>query len=231
MTMTAATTPPSWFELRREVLEPATCALLAEQVYAARADWTPCFEGVQFTLGRAYYTHLEEDRAGDYFACAPASDALVERAVPGLQAGMRAMLSRLVGEPVLPRLGWCGPGVHIFPAGDWLAGNGGDVHFDTEGLLDEEREARAPALSAVLMLQPPLCGGGLRVWDALYEGEDEVTRPDAIPSVVVDYRAGDLLVFDSYRLHQIQPFAGARDRISVTAHAVRTDDGAWRAWF
>jgi hypothetical protein len=225
------TTPPDRFYIRRGVLAGPACARLSEQVYAARGDWTPCFDGVQFTLGRAYYTHLEEDRADDYFACAPASDALVERAVPGLQAGMRAVLSQLLAAPVLPRPGWCGPGVHIFPAGQWLSGNGGDIHFDTEGLLDDELAARAPALSAVLMLQPPLAGGGLRLWDALYQGEDEVAEPDAIPNVVIDYYPGDLLVFDSYLLHQIQPFAGTRDRISVTAHAVRTDDGTWRAWF
>jgi hypothetical protein len=225
------TSLPDQLYVHRGVLARRACARLSDQVYAARAEWTPCFDGVQFTLGRAYYTHLEEDRAEDYFACAPASDALVERAVPGLQASMRAMLSRLLGEPVLPRPGWCGPGVHIFPAGAWLAGNGGDVHFDTEGLLGDELEARAPALSAVLMLQPPIAGGGLRVWDALYDGEDEVAEPDAIPSVVIDYRAGDLLLFDSYRLHQIQPFAGPRDRISVTAHAVQSTDGRWHAWF
>ena len=81
------------------------------------------------------------------------------------------------------------------------------------------------------MLQPPLQGGGLRVWDALWEGDDDVAAAAAqAPSAVVDYAAGDLVVIDSYRLHQIQPFVGARDRLSITAHLVFAD-GRWQTWF
>jgi hypothetical protein len=199
-------------------------------VYAARAAWTPCFEAVQFTLGRAYYTHLEEERAAEYFAGARASDDEVERAVPGLQARVRALAAELVRAPVVPRRGWCGPGVHVFPAGDWLSQHGGDVHFDTEGLRPEELEARAPALSLVLMLQPAERGGGLRLWDALYDGDEAPPDVASVPSVVVDYEPGDLLAFDSYRLHQILPFEGGRDRVSVTAHLVLGRQG-WEAWF
>jgi len=201
-------------------------------IYAARANWTPCFEDVQFTLGRAYYTHLEEGREAEYFAGALASDQAVERAVPGLQARVRALATELVRAPVTPRQGWCGPGVHIFPAGQWLSRHGGDVHFDTEGLRAHELAARAPALSLVLMLQPPERDGGLRLWDVRYEGQGDDAPPDVAsrPSVVVDYAPGDLLVFDSYRLHQILPFEGGRDRVSVTAHLVLGPLG-WEAWF
>jgi hypothetical protein len=219
---------------RRGVLGDAECRRWVAGAYAARADWTPCFDGVQFTLGRAYYTHLEEGRPDDYFAAACASDARVERALPGLQARARAILSELVGEPVAPRAGWCGPGVHVFPAGAWLSRHGGDVHFDTEGLSDEQRAARAPALSLILMLQPPLHGGGLRVWDVLYAGDDgDGSLPPAAEragSVTIDYAPGDMVVIDSYRLHQIQPFDGPRDRLSLTAHAV-WDGDRWVSWF
>ena len=229
--------PADLFFHQRGVLTPAECARWCARVYAARADWTPCFEGVQFTLGRAYYAHLEEDRAGEYFAAARASDAAVERALPEMQARVRAVLARLVGAPVTARPGWCGPGVHIFPAGDWLSQNGGDIHFDTEGLPDEALATRRPALSAVFMLQPPERGGGLRVWDAVWAGDDaddSVAAAARAPSAVADYAAGDLVVIDSYRLHQIQPFAGDRDRVSVTAHLVLAQDGlqdGWHAWF
>jgi hypothetical protein len=225
--------PPELFLHRRAVLGADACARWAAGVYAARADWTPCFEGVQFTLGRAYYTHLEEEREDEYFATARASDAIVERALPELQARVRAILAELVGAEVTPRSGWCGPGVHIFPAGDWLAENGGDIHFDTEGLGEEELDARQPALSAILMLQPPARGGGLRVWDALWDGRDDeeaVATAARAPSAVADYAVGDLVVIDSYRLHQIQPFSGGRDRLSVTAHLVFAD-GRWQSWF
>jgi hypothetical protein len=221
------------FLRHRAVLTSDECARWSAGVYAARADWTPCFDGVQFTLGRAYYTHLEEDRADAYFSAASGSDAVVERALPRLQARVRAILAELVGAPVTPRPGWCGPGVHIFPAGGWLADNGGDIHFDTEGLGEEELAARHPALSAIVMLQPPERGGGLRVWDALWDGRDDaaqVAGAARADSAVAEYAAGDLVLIDSYRLHQIQPFTGGRDRLSVTAHLVLAD-GGWHAWF
>jgi hypothetical protein len=185
---------------------------------------------VQFTLGRAFYTHLEEGREAEYFEGARASDDAVERAVPGLQARVRALAAEVVRGPVTARRGWCGPGVHVFPAGDWLSGHGGDIHFDTEGLRAHELAARAPALSLVLMLQPPERGGGLRLWDARYEGNDAPPDVTDVPNVLVDYGPGDLLVFDSYRLHQILPFEGDRDRVSVTAHLVLGRLG-WEAWF
>jgi len=140
------------------------------------------------------------------------------------------MAAELLRGPVAARPGWCGPGVHVFPAGDWLAQHGGDVHFDTEGLRPHELAARAPALSLVLMLQPPERGGGLRLWDALYDGDETLPDVASVPSVVVDYGPGDLLAFDSYRLHQILPFDAARDRVSVTAHLVLGPQG-WEAWF
>jgi hypothetical protein len=211
-------------------LTRAECATWLRAVYEARNDWTPCFDGVQFTLGRAYYTHLEEGRADEYFAAARASDAIVERALPGLQARMRELLANLVGAPVAQRPGWCGPGLHIFPSGQWLSENGGDVHFDTEGLLEEQLAARRPARSVIVMLQAPARGGGLRVWSNVYDGDDQIAEPDRDPDIVIDYDAGDLVAIDSYRLHQIQPFEGSRDRVSITAHLVHTDDG-WHAWF
>ena len=53
----------------------------------------------------------------------------------------------------------------------------------------------------------------------------------AAPAVVTEYRTGSVVVFDSYRLHQIQPFDGARDRITATVHAAEIDPGRWETWF
>ena len=217
----------------------------AAAVQAARSEWIEDFDGAQFSLGRAWYTHLEQDRAGAYFSGVAASDASVERACSGLQATMRALATRVVGAPVTARAGWCGPGVHVFPAGAHVAQNGGDVHFDTEGLTPAHVAERAPALTLVLMLQPAQSGGGLRVWDVTYDGsdayEDLVTHEARAPEgradedlerahVTCEYAVGDLLVIDSYRLHQIQPFAGATDRISATCHTAFVA-GAWETWF
>jgi hypothetical protein len=206
------------------------CVTLATAVLAARASWTPNFGGKQFTLGRSYYTHLEEDREREYFDEAEASDRAVRRLVPGLQERMLWLGGRVLGT-ITQRPGWCGPGVHIFPARGEVARRGGEVHFDTEGLSDEHIARRRPAVSMVLMLRPPPVGGGLRVWDRFYDGDDFPNKPEPSTDVTqIAYSAGELVVFDSYRLHQILSFHGPIDRISVTLHAC-FEGGAWQAWF
>jgi hypothetical protein len=203
----------------------------ASRVLSARPQWTVNFGGAQFTLGRAWYTHLEVDREDDYFDRVAESDAVVERWAPGLQDLLIDAAGSVLGAPVTRRPGWCGPGVHVFPRGGEVSRKGGEVHFDTEGLLEAELSRRAPALSFVLMLQPPESGGGLRLWDRLYRGEDFPEHPGPrVATALVDYEVGELVVFDSYRLHAIQPFGGDLDRISATMHVVEAD-GGWQAWF
>lgn len=214
----------------RAVLSPDECARYTRGVYEGRRAWTSNFGGIQFTLGRAFYTHLEQGHEEAYFDHARESDRNVERYVPGLQARMNAWLATLLGEEVTAREDWCGPGIHIFPAGKWVAKNGGDIHYDTEGLTDEQIEARAPAITCVLMLQPPEEGGELRLWDKLFDGEHQPKPGPEVKSVRVRYGPGDLLVLDSFRLHQICTFPGKRDRVSMTAHAVK-NEGRWESWF
>lgn len=212
------------------VVSPAECAALTQAVYAAKSDWNSNFEGIQFSLGRAFYVHLEQDEEDEYFDNAAQSVAVVERAVPGLHARMADLCQRLVPGPVVQRPEWCGAGVHIFPAGGYCAQHGGDLHFDVEGLTEEQLAAETPALTMVLMLQPAVAGGELRVWDKRYEGEAEVDQAPGRGELCA-YKAGDLVVIDSWRLHQIMPFTGAVDRISATLHAVQNPAGQWEVWF
>ena len=212
------------------VLTRRECAAYARGVYAGRSAWIPNFDGVQFTLGRAWYVHLETDREDEYFENVAASDAAVERFVPGLADRLLAMVRLCVGAEVERRPGYCGPGVHVFPADEYVAQHGGDVHWDVEGLTDEQVAAHAEAVTAVLMLQPAAQGGGLRVWDKLYEDEETEEEPGSSASEVIVYGAGDLVLIDSYRLHQIGASSGPLDRISATAHTVRAGD-RWHAWF
>jgi hypothetical protein len=215
----------------RGAIDAGTAAAWARAVLAARAEWNSDFGGAQHSLGRAWYTHLEQERTEAYFREAAASDAIVERACPGLARTMRELAARVVGQPVAARAGWCGPGVHVFPAKGLVARRGGDVHFDTEGLTPAHVSDRAPALTLVLMFQPPARGGGLRVWDVLYAGSDGYDDEDLErASVTCSYEPGDLVVIDSYRLHQIQPFTGELDRISATCHAAFVA-GQWESWF
>jgi len=214
--------------------DAATCARWCEGVYAAKDEWTHDFDGEQFSLGRAFYTHLEEGRSKAYFEDVAASDARVEKHVPGLQAAMRDLVARATGARVVARRGWCGPGVHVFPPAAPVAQRGGVVHFDTEGLAARHVAAQRPAITVVAMLQTPENAdeGGLKVWDVLYTGEDEATGEElARPSALVTYALGDVVLIDSYRLHQIQPFTGARERISATVHAAQVDAGLWETWF
>ena len=213
------------------VLTKDECDIFTDRVYAAKDHWIENFGGAQYTLGRAWYTDLEQDREDEYFARAIESDALLERVAPGLQQRMYDLVGTVVGAYVEQRDGWCGPGVHVFPPMGDVARRGGDIHFDTEGLTEDQLAARAPALSFVLMLQPAETGGSLRVWDSKFEGDAAPAAPSPqLRSGVASYQAGDLVVFDSYRMHQIQSFSGTLDRISITAHAVWTGVH-WEVWF
>jgi hypothetical protein len=217
----------------RGALSPAERARWVRGVLDAEPEWTEDFDGDQLCLGRAFYTHLETDRAALYFDGAAASDARVERHAEGLQGAMRALLEDAVGGHVVPRAGWCGAGVHVFPRGKTVARRGGVRHFDTEGLAEEHTARRAPAVSLVAMLLPPSRGGGLRLWPVLYAGEDHVDDDDlrAGAASVIELGPGDVVLFDSYRLHQIQPFEGDGPRISATLHGAEIDAGLWESWF
>ncbi len=205
---------------------------LAERVLAARKSWTSDFAGEQFALGRAFYAHLETGRSKEYFANVRASDALVESVLPGVPARTLALLARMLGGGVRRRAGFCGPGVHVFPADGKVAREGGVVHFDLEGLTEHQKGAGNRAVTLVWTLSPALSGGGLRLWDALFDGRpDSEIEPDDFAHVTVRSQAGDALLLDSRRLHQIRPFRGDAPRISITAHAVEVDRDVWEAWF
>ena len=226
--------PGWWSSTARGVLDAGGVRALGRAASTrARADWTPCFEGVQFTLGRAYYTHLEEDRDDEYFARRPRSDALVERALPGLQARVRAH-PRRAGGRARRRRGPAGavPACTSFRRATGSPRTAATSTSTPRACSRTSSAARAPALSAIVMLQPPARGGGLRVWDALYDGRRRgaLARRARARAPSSSTRPATWCVIDSYRLHQIQPFAGARDRISVTAHLVFAD-GRWQAWF
>lgn len=214
------------------VFTAAECAELTKRTVLARSDWVPAFGGEQFSLGRAFYTHFEQGECRAYFADAAASDARVERHLPGLQRRLSELVSRLTGGACLARRGFCGAGVHVFPAGEKVSREGGVLHFDTEGLPTHHVARRKRALSVVVMLGAPERGGGLKVWGARYSGADHPSEADlTTPACVLEYVPGRAIVIDSYRLHQIQPFAGARDRVSATLHAAEVDPGRWETWF
>ncbi|MEO6325702.1 MAG: hypothetical protein ABIT01_19690 [Thermoanaerobaculia bacterium] len=216
----------------REALPKGEADALASRVLAASKRWTPDFGGEQFTLGRAFYTHLETGRTKEYFQSVKESDALVESILPGIAARTLALLGRLIGAPIRRRPGFCGPGVHIFSAKGKVASEGGVVHFDLEGLTAHQLAAGDRAVTLVWTLAPAQIGGGLRLWNALYAGRpDSEIEPDDHENVTIRSGAGDALLLDSRRLHQIRPFRGNAPRVSITVHGVEVDRGVWEAWF
>ena len=131
-------------------------------VYDAKEAWTRDFGGEQFALGRAFYTHLEQDKLREYFADAKASNARVERASPGSRCSWASSSRASLAIASIARADFCGAGVHVFPHDEKVAGAGGVVHFDTEGLPVRHLATARRALSFVLMLQPPEAGVGSR---------------------------------------------------------------------
>ena len=79
---------------------PDQCARWVSGVYDAREAWTHDFGGEQFSLGRAFYTHFEEEKSRAYFADTASSDALVESHAPGLQQAMRDLVVIVVGGSI-----------------------------------------------------------------------------------------------------------------------------------
>jgi hypothetical protein len=216
----------------RQAMPEADARALARDVLAADDLLGDDFGGEQRSLGRPWYTHLESGRAAEYFRDAAVSDARVERVVPGLQERALRAVAHVVGGVVRRRHGFCGPGVHVFPAGEKVARRGGVYHYDLEGLSSVWRQLRPRAISVVWMLQPPSSGGGLSLYRKVYAGRQwPMDEAPVVTQTTTRLRAGDFLVFSSYRLHRINGFRGDVDRVSLTCHAIEVDVDVWDAWF
>ena len=136
------------------------------------------------------------------------------------------------------RQGWAGPGFAIFPAHGRCAELGGDIHYDWEGLTDGQLDdLHAEGYSFIAMLKKPSQGGGLKIWDVKYDlnhKQEELVAwansPDC-PSLLIDYQLGDLVLINSFCLHQIQPFEGEVDRVCLTFHIAKYNEKKWYIWF
>ena len=209
--------------------------------YKAEPDWTTGFDGEQFALGEVWYHYAEEgENLEQYHAQATASRAVVEKHMPGLHAHIiRFLQAFLEHDNVYMREGWAGPGIVNFKAGRWVAQNGGSVHYDAEGLTPEDMgNPDFETYSFVAMLQKPLRGGNLQIWDKPYDHTDPNDQtgapdtrlfPNPVPSVI-DYKPTEMWLFNGLRAHWIEPFAGDIDRICLTFHIARRKDG-WDVWF
>ena len=214
----------------RAAVTPGQALAWAGATEGAGSDLVSAFEGAQSSLGIAWYTHLEEGRARQYFEQARASDERVSAHLPGFQEAFGALVGEALGVPVVRRRGHAGPGVHVFPAHGLCATRGGEIHFDTEGLPEPHKRALRPAFTAVLPLSRVTRGGGLRLWDVRYDGQEDPALALSREPLTLAYAPGDLVLFEGYRLHQIEPFEGDIPRVSATCH-VALMSGRWELWF
>ncbi|MBI2760870.1 MAG: hypothetical protein HYX51_05535 [Chloroflexi bacterium] len=222
----------------RDIFTTEEVREMVATIYGLREHWLPGFEEEQFSVGRVWYVDVADEAEAEYHQDAARTNAQIEERFGGTQERIRAFCSAIQpDDPVLIRPGWAGPGFVIFPAHAACAEWGGDIHFDIEGLAgDLLDDPEAEAFSFIAMLQKPETGGGLRVWREQYDPErrDEYipelqSEPEG-PSFLIDYRVGDLVMINSRAIHQIQPFGGDTDRITLTFHIVRRS-GAWHIWF
>ncbi len=220
-----------------EFFSPAEVRDILTAFYGARARWTSGFGGEQFALGEVWYHYRETGGSlTQYQACVEESLRTVEAVLPGLYDRILSFLGRITApEPVTLRPGWAGPGIVNFPAGEYLAHNGGDIHYDWDGLQPEEFEApELEAYSFVSMLSKPERAGGLTLWNARHDNrrDPDIEHPSVAhaESVYIDYQPGQLWVFRSMWAHCIEPFGGSVDRVCLTFHVVRRS-GCWLVWF
>ena len=222
----------------RDFFSADEVAWLVETIYGLEEEWVEGFEGEQYSIGRVWYVDLEDGIADVYHQEAADTNAFIEEHFDGIQERIRAFCAAVerAGRVQL-RPGWAGPGFVIFPVGNECSEHGGSIHFDWEGL--PERAVDDPDLEAysfIAMLQKPDQGGGLRVWQHIYHPDrkdefiPELAAPPDGPSVLIDYRPGDLVAINSRWMHQIQPFSGEHDRVTLTFHIVRQGSD-WLIWF
>lgn len=230
--------PTLWHQMQKyaalhiqSVLPINACEDIVRKVYEHTEHWNSDFDGLQFSFGQAYYPHLEAGTTDTYFEKVEVSDRMFNQALPGLQEFAMKLLSSIVGGYVQQREGWSGPGIHIFPIDGYAAKNAGEVHFDLDGISDKDRMALSPAVTLIVMLQPPSTGGGLKVWNTKYAGFDALElNIETIENSILEYKIGDVVAINSYTLHQIQPFTSTVDRISLTVHSIFNGE-CWDCWF
>jgi hypothetical protein len=206
---------------------PDECQELAATV-SATLDDTGRGQDIVAALGGAWFQYFDGDPQ-EYFARAEEDRLRIQALGPDLYPRVLDVCARIVGAPVRLRPGWSGPGFVLFRTAQ-VHGSPGDVHFDWDGLMSSTScPVGVPSYSMVCMLQRPEGGGSLAVWNAAFAPDPGDHAHVPLDQVLVDYVLGDLIVFDAYQLHQIQPLWGMTDRIALTLHVGLADEG-WEAW-
>ena len=230
-------------------ITPKVCEAWSEQILARRQDWTHAFGRNSYTFGNAWYVFLEKGALHRYHVESESKNALISQ-LPEYVDKMVSVKSFLAVPDALKgaeipaisrseKLGphWCWSGIHLSKSG-----RGGGPHADYEGLspypkllLDDETYA----FSALLSIQRPKWGGGLRVWKgrvpANHTDKAWESHLNEAETKTFDYETGTLTIIDSFLVHQILPAVtwGNHFRMVGVMHFLlhKEPEPHWEYWF
>ena len=228
----------------RGAIPRATAEAAVVKFMKLRSEWDPGPVPDEFNFGTVFYAHAMNKNIDDYFSRASLVNQRMTRDFPDLFASVMRLAQDLIkDEEVIYRPGWTGPSFVYLGPDSISSSEGGTIHIDWEGFSkwdhpkteDLLSSAELEAYTIVLMLQNAPNGGGVRVWDKRFDlahrGDfipDPGSAPDA-PFATSHYGVGDLVIFHSMTVHQIQPYSGGA-RITLNFHLLRRNT-SWHLFF
>jgi hypothetical protein len=213
------------------------CESLCERIQERRDDWISRGNGGFFTLGRAAYLDAP-NRVSAYRNDAESCNATLLAAFPEVYEQLCLALSQELGTSVGFAPGYAVPGFHIFLL------NGTDrsrdnialrSHYDLQWRHVVPKADGCAHLTFTALIEQPTGGASMAVWD-LRHGEPFAPFPSAIayaeahPPVIINYRAGELVLHDGLNLHAIgksSETAPIGIRITLQGHGFLQSDGTW----
>lgn len=224
--------------LFQNFLSKEECAELLTGVYTLRPYWRQGTQDGEYTLGRVWYTALDNRDVIDYFEEVSGFNALIDQSFPGLIPQILDFSRKFAAnDSIKIRPGFAGPGFVIFTPRSLTAKEGGAIHIDCEGLSTRMLDVPggAEVYSLMISIQLPEEGGFLRTWPDYYQPsqKDKYLNDIDIPlgrMEIVPYEVGGISVISSPRVHQIEPYSGCLDRVILTFHLGKIDN-EWLVWF
>jgi hypothetical protein len=217
-----------------EVLDPTTCAGVADRVLARRDCWrSRALRGTFFTLGVNAYMDLapSDDPSSSYDVPATATNAELLSQFPDVYDALAGTLAVALGMPVRYADDLALPGFHVWVGAGIPREPVASVHFDLQyrRIVARPEYTRATGtLSFTLPVRLPAAGSSLRVWpDARYPAWSGRAAAELPEPVVLPYTVGVALVHTGHVLHQIgvTPVVIEDDvRITLQGHGLVIDD-------
>jgi hypothetical protein len=226
---------------QHEVLRPAECEAVRDQVLALKRHWRPrSNEGNFFTLGVASYLDAV-GRHGAYVGEARETNRILRENFDWLCERVRTGFEKLLGQSVRYSEQCALPGFHIFfyGGGDHSGDRpSGRAHFDLQWIHAMPGRRRPDeTLSFTLPIDEPSGGCSLAVWpahfDAIKPDFDALAHAANTPAQTVRYARGRMVVHDGLLLHAIGAASIADPkgyRITFQGHGAKLS-GNWQLYW